>query len=360
MTTKDIKADYGAAGDGQRLSLTVSFSNGSHNLTVFSNTFNGGDVGKLIAVRDWIAVDGANPAGALLCTISSVGSFSAGSQTIVLDQAAQRSATSTSKFVEWGTDDIPKFTNFRNDFAGQTGVVLNIPAGRYCSGAHGGTRGLGEAIKGLTINGNNCILGDMLGAATGYQYGSTSSVFYNDNTSEVLIQTVAAGATTLHCVTVADALKLTVGTYAWMSGYDTQGFGFPPNPAFSEFVFITAVDTVAGTFTISSPLKFAYKSTWPKWVFGAAGSGPPGYTGGDISLGGPATLYIIRPEWDAVHVYNNVGLEATPTLANANGRDMTFNNCYAEGFAMNVSGQQNCRVDGLTGDAGAERSRAGS
>lgn len=354
MPTKDIKIDYLAVGDGQIATLTVSFSsvtNQTH-LVVFSNTFNNAtDAGKKIVVQDWTAVNGSNPAGAVLSTIVSVGAFAGGQQTLVLDTLAQQTVTSTSKLVEWGTDDTTAFLNFASANAGLSGVVLTIPAGRYCfARPGGGSRPVGENVKSLTINGSGSpVLSDFLGVGNGFFLGSVSNVLFNDNQAEALIQTVQAGVTVLPMVTVADATKYSANTWAWMTGFDEQGAdGSPPNLYWHEFVFITSVDTVAGTVTIQTPLKNAYKSTWPKWVHGSVGSGAPTYDGGKFSQGGPATLYLLNQNWDAVHVYNNVGFRATPTVVNSVARDITFNNCPFESFGPNVSMQQNCTINNST------------
>lgn len=349
MPTKDIKTDYGAVGDGQLQTLTVSFTAGQFTLTVFSNTFSSLDVNKKIAIENWIVADPSNPLGAIINTITAVGAFSGGSQTLTLSgDAAALSATSATKQVEWGTEDTGAFISFFTAFAGQTGVILTIPAGRYCMARRGLSTVIFQGILGLTVNGSGSpVITDMLGAG-GYFLGSTLSILFNDNQAEARIQTISAGATTLHMVTVADAAKYSVNTWCWMTGFDTQGYGNPPNPYWAEYVFITAVDLVGGTVTIQSPLRNSYKSTWPNWVTGFPGTGAPNYTGGGFSLGGPATLYLIHQDWNATHVYNNVNFKLTPTLINVNCRDATFSGCTFEAFGPNCSQQINFTVDGAT------------
>lgn len=354
----DIKSTYGAVGDGQLQTLTVTFANGSGNLRVFSNTFSGADVttpNKKIAVQGWVAADGSNPLGSALANITAVGSFASGHQDVTLDVPAQLSATAANKLVDWGTDDTAAVAALNTAQAGNSNVVLTVPAGRYC-GAKAGASSLqiGNGILSLTVNGTGGpTFSDMLGVGSGWALNFNGSPLFNDNLAESLVQTVAAGATVLHMVTAADAAKYTVGDWSWMTGFDVQGFGTPPNPFWAEFVQITAKDSVAGTVTIASPLKNSYKSTWPKWGFGTVGPGAPTYAGdggvnGLFSLGGPATLYLIKQGWNGVQTWNGVNFGSYLTLLNCTARRMIINNATFESFGPNVSFQQSFSADNIT------------
>jgi hypothetical protein len=348
--SKNIKTDYGAVGDGQLQTLTVSFVSGSSNLVIFSNTFSGGDVSKKIAVQDWIPASGGNPDGALLCTINSVGSFSVGQQTIVLDQNATQTYASASKQVEWGTDDSGAFLDMNTDQAGLD-CVLIIPAGRYCFARSGSGTQIGLGLNSLTVNGSGSpVLTDMLGSGNGCTLNINGVPLFNDNTAESLIQTISAGQTVLHFVTPGDESKYTANTWAWMTGYDIQGFGNPPNLYFNEWVYISSIDTSAHTVTLSAPLKNSYKSTWPQWSAGTPGTGAPTYTGGSFSLGGPATLYLINQNWNNTQVWNDVNFRSTPTVMNAGGKDITVNNSTFEAFGLNCSMQRSLTMSGITCD----------
>lgn len=347
----DIKSTYGAVGDGQIATTTCSMTIGTNVLTVTNNLFVGGDIGKLIAIPGAVPIppDGTNALGTLLTTISSVAAFSVGTQVIHTVDNATVTVSAVSQQIEWGTDDNTPFTNFHNAQQGLSGVVLTVPAGRYCFGLAGQRSNLFTiGITGLTINGTgNPVFTDMMGGGNGIFMGGALNVLFNDNQAEILTQDVNKGATVIPFVTVGDTSKITVNNWYWMTGFDTQGFGFPPNVEYAEYIFVTAVDTIGGTVTVSSPLKNSYKAHWPKWVNGSSGSGPPTYTGGQSSLGGPATIYLVQQTWDAVHVYNGVGWRSTPTLMNANIRDVTLTNCFAEVFSVNVSQQQNCTINNL-------------
>jgi hypothetical protein len=119
-----------------------------------------------------------------------------------------------------------------------------------------------------------------------------------------------------------------------MQGFDTQTYGDPPNPQFSEYVYITTKNASTGVLTISAPLVNTYKSTWPMW---------------STHTPGPATIYPVSAAWDATHVYNNFFLEGfVYTLVNCNARNITFNGGSTDVFGPNCSMQQNFTCDGFT------------
>lgn len=357
MPTVNIKTDYGAVGDGQIATVNATFSSASNNLTVFSNIFAAGDVGKYIAVAGWIATSGPNPlgvsgsgAGTVNNTIASISSaWNGTSMTVVLGgPAAGLSVSNVSTNIEWGSNDTPAFAAFNTAQAAQLNVTLLIPAGRYLmisgvSGFGGSSLAIGSTIATLTVTGSGGpTISDFLGGGAGCALGFNGAPLYNDNTAESLIQTVSAGASVLHTITPTDANKYAPNTWAWMTGYDAQGFGSPPSPQWAEFVYITAVDGAAGTVTLSAPLRNSYKSTWPKWVFGSPGVGTPTYTGGAYSLGGPATLYLINSvRWDRTQTWSGVNFLSSTTLFNCGIRDITIDNANFESFGPNCSFNRN-------------------
>lgn len=342
----DIKATYGAHGDGQIATTLITMSstvNPTH-LTVSTALFVVGDVGKSIAISL------VGPAGGPYLT--TIASFT-DSQHVVLTDPCSTTVVASSGLIEWGNDDTTAFAAFNTANNGGSNVTLTIPAGRYCFANGPFSLAIGTGIQGLSVIGTGGpTLTDMLDTGVGFAInaGTTGKlVLYNDNTAESYVQTVGAGATVLNMLTPADAGKYSVNTWAWMTGYDTQGFGSPPNPAFAEFVFIIATDAVAGTVTIQTPLKYSYKSDWPEWVLGSAGSGTPNYTGGAFSLGGPAKLYLINSvNWDGTHVWDGVNFRSSGTVFNCDGKNITIKNSLCEVFGPNVSFQHECVIDNIS------------
>lgn len=336
MTTKNIKIDYGAAGDGQVTTATLTISSGSKNLSSSTNLWSSGDVGKRIAIAGaGVTNDPANPLSTLLSTIST---FTDAQHVVIADNAVT-SLSGVSKLVEWGTNDSAAFTNFKNDFQGQTGVQLDIPAGRYCFAGTGIGVGFGFGITGLTVIGSGSpILSDMLGAGNGWFLGGVVGAIKGDGTKVWgKTATVNAGATTIVLKTAADVLAFSANKWAVMTGLDLFGpGGFPPDPHFYEFVFVTAVHTGTtnsgggdpSTVTVQDPLRNTYKSTWPEWQ-------PE--TLGVVYLGGPATLYALQPAWDCEQEYVGLVISCIPTLYNSIGRKITFTGGSSPVFGPNCS-----------------------
>jgi hypothetical protein len=341
----NIKTDYGALGDGQIVTDTCTITSGAPTtLITGSSHWTSGDIGKFIAIGGASTDPNVN-----LTHLTTISAVPAGNQ-VTLSAAATAFLSAQSEILEWGTNDTGAFNAFNIANAGLSNVTLIIPAGRYCMASGVGTgQQIGLGVKSVAVNGTGGpTLTDMNGAGSGYNPNSNGRFLYNDNTAQSLVQTVSAGSTVLTMVTTADAAKHTANTWGWLTGYDTQGFGNPPNPAWSEFVFITAVDTVAGTVTIQTPLIYSYKSTWPAWVLGSPGSGPPNYTGGAFGLGGPATLYLIQPTWDAEQIWDGVNFNSNYTLFNCTARSITIKNSVCENFGPNVSVQKDFVADNLT------------
>lgn len=76
------------------------------------------------------------------------------------------------------------------------------------------------------------------------------------------ISTVAAGATSVTCVTHAQTSRLVVGRWHCVIGQAIQMAGEPPNLMFLDWVIVTAVNASTGVVTLDRPLKYAYDSTW--------------------------------------------------------------------------------------------------
>lgn len=326
MAIVDIKANYGAVGDGQ-IATAVLTTNGTGNKTLTSGTslFIPEDVGKKIAIQSTDTVSGSNPLGAFLTTISA---FTSGT-IITLQDSPPIPLASASKLVEWGTNDNTAFTNFKTANAGSN-TTLTIPAGRYCFAGAGSSNGFGFGIPTLQITGsssNNCTLTDMLGVGNGFFMGGALVVQTNDATHSARLQTVSAGSSTLTLLHISDASLFSINTYALITGYDTQNFGYPTNPLFKEWVYITGISGT--TITLRDPLRYTYKSTWP--TLGSS-------VGPEVDQAGPATLYALASQnWDCDHSYSGITFVSNYTVFNSNSRNVTYSNCKATAYAPNIS-----------------------
>jgi hypothetical protein len=111
---KNVKDDYSAAGDGQRV-FDGAISSSGTTLTSASNLFVSGDVGKSICIK------GAAAAGADL--ITTIASFTGAGE---VEVTASASTTVSSAEVQWGTDDTTALQN-----ALDAGIPVYIPRGIY-------------------------------------------------------------------------------------------------------------------------------------------------------------------------------------------------------------------------------------
>jgi hypothetical protein len=204
-----------------------------------------------------------------------------------------------------------------------TGLVqLTIPAGTYMFTSGGSGNSFAAGIKKLQVIGvGNPVLSDNAGAGNGFFLGGTGQL--NDNIHSARTATVSAGASQVTLLTPAQASLFTVGQYALMSGKDMQGFGFPTNPYYYEYVKITAASTITGIVSFDRPLTNSYKSTWPLYYAGAFNA---------VDQGGPATLYALDPTWDTEIEYNGLTISQLGQTY-ANGRRITYRNCVATGTA---------------------------
>lgn len=206
--------------------------------------------------------------------------------------------------------------------AGNTGLIgLLLPAGANCQLTTSAVTFAG--IKQLVVLGTGATLG-------GGYFHLAGLGQYQDNTHQARTQTVVAGASSLTLVTAGQTSLFTVGQWALMTGLSLQDNGLPTNQFYFEFAKVTAKDgacTGTGTVCFSAPLKLSYKSTWP--VYNTGGAFDPDH-------GGPATLYVLHPEWDTEVEWRGMTFtQAAET--DAAGRQIVFRNVTFTG-----SGSPSC------------------
>ena len=184
----------------------------------------------------------------------------------------------------------------------------------------GGTPALARKFTGgLIVEGVGGGLADLNGHVT---FGCGGFLDGLGPSYKINCQTVAAGSTTVTAVTHAHAGRQTCdGRWSVMTGLDLQAGGFPMNTFYFDYCVPTARDTGTGEITLSAPLKYSYKSTWPL-----------SYDGQDEitqSFGGPAMLYPLVPEWNtSVHYINcNFSGNAGGQAFNCEIREAIFEGC---------------------------------
>ena len=154
-----------------------------------------------------------------------------------------------------------------------TGLIkLYIPAGTNCSlstyeGTFNGIKQLLVSGYGATLSGNYY----HLGGGGQYQDNMHSTRLVTANKGDTSV-TVYPGSSSqpAACSALSTCTKLfTVGGWALIAGFDLQGgIGFPSNPAYFQYVHITAINSATGVISFDTPLTDTYKSTWPNYNSG--------------------------------------------------------------------------------------------
>lgn len=338
----NIKTDFSAAGNGQKVTDAVSISS-TINPTHLSATISPwvlGDVGKKISVP------GAGAAGGILQ--SSIASFTDANH-VVLNDPALTTLSGSSQTIEFGTDDAPKFESFNTAArAWQTAnpgdtFELDIPAGRFEFATQTGiSQYFTAGLKVLTVVGagplntflSNC--GFPTGGLGGFELGAQDGLYSTNpatGTVSSRVQTVAAGSTSVPLVNLSELSNWIVGSRGMMAGVDLADFGDPQTPAFWEYVRVTGTANVSGVgvVTFASPLKNTYKSTWPL------------YNAGDPSSrdqGGPATLFQLTTDSDIQQVFQDLTIDQSNLQTRLIGRDMTLTRVTVTGSAGLICSQQ--------------------
>lgn len=90
------------------------------------------------------------------------------------------------------------------------------------------------------------------------------------------IATVLTGNASVTLTTVALAADFPVGGWALVTGYDTQGGGFPPNLRYNEYRRVVSANISTGAIVLDKPLSYSYYSTWYPTSISGTPVGPAG------------------------------------------------------------------------------------
>jgi hypothetical protein len=213
-------------------------------------------------------------------------------------------------------DDAPAFAAFNTWAKAQTTQVqLTIPSGGVCAFLTSIGARWTKDIKDLVVQGYGSTLTDN-GTGAGFHLGGIGLTG-----GSARLATVAAGELSVKLLTPSQSSLFSIGKYALITGLDLQGtwrgegYGFPPNPHFFEYVQVTDINSSTGVITFKSPLKNTYKSTWPSYDVG-------GRFGPD--QGGPATLYALDPSWDTISEYRGLTIDQPNRQTYSIGRSVTY------------------------------------
>jgi len=237
-------------------------------------------------------------------------------------------------------DNCPKLSTF-GTFAkagysspGSLPVKLTIPAGTFkhdaTAGSGFGAQFFAQGVKDITVEG----AGPTNTTFRIPQTNSWAPPFFGglgQGSTASRIATVSAGATSVFCMTPAQAANFPAGRWAFTSGIDMQGvvdgnYGFPTNPQFFDFFKIISNNPATGEVVIDRPLTDSYKSTWALQYDGA---------GGNIPQGGPGYIYLLGASFDMKSTVKNLKFDlpnaSTPWVYVSNLADMTVENVSMTG-----------------------------
>ena len=189
-------------------------------------------------------------------------------------------------------------------------IALEIPPGTYLyAGVY--SPWIVKGIKKLIVQGYGATLKVGTKPANVFLGGAATSMGAGNSAR---LASVAAGSTTVRLLNHEQASLFSVGNYAVIAGLDMMGYGYPINPYFFQFIKISEVDKAKGVIRFEEPLKDDYRASWPHYS-----SGSP-YA---PDQGGPATLYVVDPSWDAEVEYKGLTIRQ-PSQIYATGRKVVF------------------------------------
>jgi len=327
--------------NGNKISATITISTPppfSPLVTVFSNQFGSGDIGKAISIP--LVASGGSTFNS---TISAVSAFNGTSQTVTLSSNTGTQVTSQSVTVTYGSDDRPAFDAFNNWARANQGsnqVVLTIPNGSNCWFGTGTFNYVNTfnawtaGIKNLIVEGTGATL-DTVGGVdmTLGSPGICTSGLATANGCSARIQTVnpGDGTVTLTAASLAAGYvsRFPVGQWIMVGGLDIQGlflspFGDPPNNNYFEWRQVTAVNAGTGVVTLDRPLTKTFQSNWPN------------FNAGNVSQqdqGGAATIWALgnsgvggtQNAWNTTQEFRGMTINSNGQIL-SRGRSMTFRN----------------------------------
>lgn len=126
-----------------------------------------------------------------------------------------------------------------------------------------------------------------------------------------------------------------VGSKVLMTGWNNQAYwmspyGYPSNPHWFEYKTVTSVNSTTHQVCFDTVLENSYKASWPQMNTGSQF---------EVDPGGPATLYVYPPTWEATYVFKDLTID-NPGQTYQQARSVTYNNVVMTGSAC-ISPTQN-------------------
>lgn len=331
----NIVADGGAVcnGDVETATRSATLSKGSRVLSVSTDTFRSGDVGKAIVIPG----GGAN--GSRLFT--SIRSF-IDAQHVTLNRNGETNLSAVPTAITYGADDAPAFMKFntwaRTNQDMNNQVVLVVPRGAHCWFGSANKSAIPQVLNGWAAGIKNLIVegaGARISSTKGFAFqlgghGVCQSGIAAAGGCSARIQSVSAGAKQVALTSASLAsgyiTRFPVGKWIMIGGLNPQAlwktaYGYPPNLHFYEWRQITAVDAGSGAITLDRALQNSYLSTWPVYNEGSPF---------EADAGGPASIWAIGDAWNAAVEYRGLTIDQDGQTY-AQVRNITYRGVTFEG-----------------------------
>ena len=246
------------------------------------------------------------------------------------------------------TDDGPKIVqvsiNLRDTYPATTPIKVMVPSGRTCLLATCTLSG-SPYYSPLFHGFRNLRLSFGAGASfkqtgTGCSEFGNNSLYEGEDTKIAQFLTVSAGANCVTMVTAGQESRFAAGNWTMASGVQLQYTGYPPNFAVFEYIEVSSINTSTHQVCFATSLQHSYESTWPLYDQ-------------DPGSGGPATLYLMQPDWSYNFVVDGGNWQWGSDEFQWLGGNVTVNNAIVSSGTWSVAVAKSVILNNLTqGGAG--------
>lgn len=326
MPTNVNIADYGAVGGRIVTGVTITMSTASTTITCATDLWTAADEGKLLYVFRVVdgTVDGEN--------IFFISTFN-NPRSVIVSAPPNFNLAGVSTRVIIAPNSTTAFENFNAAYAGQSDIVLTVPAGFYA--VFGGVaKGLAQCTVlayGASFHVHYTTFGSGVGSGVPFPQADGTALFHN----------VAVGEDFATLITSSESNRFTVGQVCLIGMQDLQaGQGFPPNLQFYQYVRVTSA--AAGVVHFTPAAAYPYLETYPNYGNGSLTSSPEG---------GAARLWGMSPSFDCDVSVFGVEFIGNGFALSVSGMKIHFEDCFGNNdiptiTACNDISYKNCTFPG--------------
>ena len=237
-----------------------------------------------------------------------------------------------------GTENYPALNGFgtwaRWNQTG-AGLTLLFPPGQYNFNGQFSQQWL-YGIYNLKILGYGATLQNTYNGASNFGYqlpmGSVAANPVLLPSNAYLINTTTANATSVTCITAANAGNFTPGMSVMVGSLDIQYSGYPPNLDQFDFTTVVSANATTGVIVLKDSLTFIHRSD-----FADGGNSSPCGKARIYPLDATAAQRTVASPWAVSHVYEgltiNIAANATLTYQTFTGKSIFLKNVTITGIS---------------------------